>query len=770
MAYDASVSRTNPSCILFLIDQSISMQEPMRSPSGAETRKMDGVADVVNRILHSLVVRCTGGRGEVMPYYYVGLIGYGSTVGPVFAGKHAGADLVCVSDLAGAARVTTRVVETPEGKETIRSKSWFDPSSSGTTPMCEALRYAAKILGKFAEQYPNSHPPMVVNVTDGEATDGDPTADAEQLQNIRTSDGQVLLFNVHISRSNSNSIVFPSSESVLPNPLSRMLFRMSSLIPPKMSAVGKDVRIAISEGARGFAFNADLTCLTSLLEIGTRGTVLSSKPADNQAQAPAQPSPQVSSYAPASSSPPGASSGSQATTPASGTFAPAGTGNYQAAGQQNQQDASGTFKTVSDSVQSPQAGTGSIHNTGVNPLAGTGNIQSAEQNPQAGTGSHQNPNANPPTGTGSYQNPGVNPQAGTGSYQSSEAAPPAGTGSFQGATPPAGTGSFQNTGVNQSAATGSYPVGGEAADNQTRSGAQNAQSVTGAQRAINNLGPGDTLADKYLIEGMLGKGGMAIVWRARHSLMDRPVAIKMMLPEVLEEADSLQRFEREMKAASSLKHPNIVTIYDYGHTPEGLPYLVMDLLNGRSLDVILEEQGRLDPKRVVHIMTQMCDALAVAHSAKMIHRDIKPSNVMLENTVLQTDFVQLVDFGIAKLVDATSKSMKLTKTGEIFGSILYMSPEQCMGKPLDSRSDIYALGCVLYELLTGECPFQGSSVYQTLSNHVNGDPPSLAAQCLSADIPNAEQFEAVFRKAVEKLPSERYQSTLDMKKDLLALI
>ncbi|HEY9717488.1 MAG TPA: serine/threonine-protein kinase, partial [Trichormus sp.] len=324
---------------------------------------------------------------------------------------------------------------------------------------------------------------------------------------------------------------------------------------------------------------------------------------------------------------------------------------------------------------------------------------------------------------------------------------------------PFATGNQRATGTVRSAQGGTSNQ-----SQQGLTGNQN-QRLTGSQRGLSGVGPGDVLADKYLIEAALGKGGMAVVWRGRHLLMDRPVAIKMMLPEVMEEEDSLQRFLREMKAASSLKHPNIVTIYDFDQTP--VPYIVMDLLNGRSLDVILEEEGKLQPARIVHILSQMCDALAVAHHANMIHRDIKPSNIVIENRVMQPDFVQLVDFGIAKLVDSNSASMKLTKTGEIFGSILYMSPEQCMGKPLDARSDIYALGCVIFELLTGELPFAGSSVYQTLSNHVNGEPPCLSDLC--PEVPNADQFQEVFMKAVQKAPNLRYQTTMELKKDLLKL-
>ncbi len=802
----------------------------MKGPSGEETRKMDGVADVVNKFLRSLISRCTSGSAQIMPYYYVGLIGYGRQVAPAFSGKYAGKELVCVSDLAEPARMTVRIKQTPEGDEKVRMPVWFDPFADGLTPMSEAMQYVTRIVRQFVEHYQNSFPPMVINVTDGESTDGDPTEYAQQLKDLRTSNGNVLLFNIHISRSQSASITFPSSEQVLSDPYSRELFRMSSPLPPRMIATSKELRIPISDGARGFAFNADLSNLTNLLEIGTRGVAARADSAGGAAPTPVnpfanQPAPAPNPFggqqqqAPA----PNPFGGQQQQAPAPNPFG----GQQQQApapnpfgGQQQQAPAPNPFGGQQQQAPAPNPFGGQQQQAPApNPFGGQ-QQQAPAPNPFGGQQQHAPaPNAYPnqqtpaPNPYANQQNPAPNPHVQPAPNPYQQAAPQPFAAAQQEPTPNpfaadqqeptpnpfaadqqeptpnpfaadqqeptpnpfaadqqeptpnpfASTGHQKATGTVRSAQSG---TGNQAmTGNQSMTGNQN-QRLTGSQRALAGVGPGDVLADKYLIEAALGKGGMAVVWRGRHLLMDRPVAIKMMLPEVMEEADSMQRFLREMKAASSLKHPNIVTIYDFDQVP--VPYIVMDLLNGRSLDVILEEEGKLQPARIVHILTQMCDALAVAHHANMIHRDIKPSNVVIENRVMQPDFVQLVDFGIAKLVDSNSPSMKLTKTGEIFGSILYMSPEQCMGKPLDARSDIYALGCVIFELLTGELPFAGSSVYQTLSNHVNGEPPCLSALC--PDVPNADQFQEVFMKAVQKAPNARYQSTIELKKDLLKLL
>jgi len=269
LAYDAQISRSNPACIVFLIDQSESMLEGIKGDPSK--KKCDGVAEVVNRFLHSLVIRCTIGSGGVYPYYYVSVLGYGASVGPAFVGKFAGQESVCVSDLAQAARIDVKTMQRPEGAETVRTKVWFDPVAGGRTPMCQAFQHAKKVVEQFIAKYPDCYPPMIMNITDGDSTDGNPTNDAEAVKILKTSNGNALVFNVHVSATNAPSIIFPNGEGALPDPYAKMLFRMSSVLPAKMRQISKELRFEITDGAKGFAFNADLTCLTSLLEIGTRG-------------------------------------------------------------------------------------------------------------------------------------------------------------------------------------------------------------------------------------------------------------------------------------------------------------------------------------------------------------------------------------------------------------------------------------------------------------------------------------------------------------------
>lgn len=269
MAYDAQISRSNPAQIVFLIDQSESMLEGIKGDPSK--KKCEGVADVVNRFLHSLVIRCTIGAGEVYPYYYVSVIGYGAQVGPAFVGKFAGQESVCVSELVQAARIDVKTIQRPEGAETVRTKVWFDPVAGGRTPMCQAFQSAKKVVEAFIAKYPDSYPPMIMNITDGDSTDGNPTNDAEAVKILKTSNGNALVFNVHVSATNAPSIIFPNGENSLPDPYAKMLFRMSSVLPAKMRQISKELRFDITDGAKGFAFNADLSCLTNLLEIGTRG-------------------------------------------------------------------------------------------------------------------------------------------------------------------------------------------------------------------------------------------------------------------------------------------------------------------------------------------------------------------------------------------------------------------------------------------------------------------------------------------------------------------
>ena len=217
---------------------------------------------------------------------------------------------------------------------------------------------------------------------------------------------------------------------------------------------------------------------------------------------------------------------------------------------------------------------------------------------------------------------------------------------------------------------------------------------------------GTVVADKYELLSVLGVGGMSTIYKARHKYMGRLTAVKLLHPYLTADPSMFQRFQYEAKAASNLNHPNVVGIHDFGITDGGTAYLVMDYLEGEDLSSILERESLLPEAQAREIFRQACAGLDHAHSKGVIHRDLKPSNLFLCPEDGGNFLVKLVDFGIAKITDNTSeKSQNLTRTGEVFGSPLYMSPEQCSGKPLDPRSDLYSFGCLMYEVLTGRRPF-----------------------------------------------------------------
>ncbi len=277
---------------------------------------------------------------------------------------------------------------------------------------------------------------------------------------------------------------------------------------------------------------------------------------------------------------------------------------------------------------------------------------------------------------------------------------------------------------------------------------------------------GKLIAQRYEILAVLGKGGMSVVYLARHLLMNKVVAIKVLHRHLTTDTVSLQRFRQEARAASSLNHPNVITVHDFGvTTDDGQPFLVMDYVSGVSLGDLLARGGPLPVVRVLHILAQACDALAHAHAHGVIHRDLKPSNIMLVENERQEDCVKIVDFGIAKLLPQEGQEYKqLTQTGETFGSPLYMSPEQCLAGKLDARSDIYAMGCVMYELLTGTPPFAGGNIYETIYKQINDMPKGLGE--LACDRKIAEPLEAIVFRTLAKEPDQRYQSMLKLKEDL----
>ncbi len=273
MSYTAEISRKNPSCFLFLVDQSGSMADPFGEESNR--RKADQVADVINRLLQNLIIKCAKQEG-VRDYYHIGVIGYGAQVGPAFAGALTSRELVPISEVANTpARIETRTKKVEDGAggladQSIKFPIWFDPVAHGGTPMCQALTQAQAVMQGWTSQHPHGFPPLVINITDGEPTDGDPSGPAESVTQIGTSDGNILLFNIHISSQSASPIVFPDNEETLPDQHARLLFSMSSRLPSFLRTFVQQDGIDVSENTRGFAFQADLVTLIKFLDIGTR--------------------------------------------------------------------------------------------------------------------------------------------------------------------------------------------------------------------------------------------------------------------------------------------------------------------------------------------------------------------------------------------------------------------------------------------------------------------------------------------------------------------
>lgn len=282
---------------------------------------------------------------------------------------------------------------------------------------------------------------------------------------------------------------------------------------------------------------------------------------------------------------------------------------------------------------------------------------------------------------------------------------------------------------------------------------------------------GSTLAGNIYVEELIGKGGMSSVFKGRHTQIDRPVAVKVMHEHLVSEENALLRFQKEAQAAGKLDHPNIVKVADFRVGEGGFSFLVMDYVPGVSLAQAIRKQGLLSCSQAVDIFSQACDALQHAHSHGVIHRDLKPSNIMLVDSESEDGKpqVKLLDFGIAKILPQHGGSgQKLTQTGEVFGSPLYMSPEQCMGKALDARSDIYSMGCLMYETLTGTPPIVGANTFETFFKHTTEMPASIKTH--RSDLANYREIDAIILKAMAKNPADRYQTMAELKADLLALL
>jgi serine/threonine protein kinase len=272
---------------------------------------------------------------------------------------------------------------------------------------------------------------------------------------------------------------------------------------------------------------------------------------------------------------------------------------------------------------------------------------------------------------------------------------------------------------------------------------------------------GTTLADNFYVLSVLGYGGMSVVYKAKRLKKPRVVAVKTLRLQSLSDERTVKRFEREAELLSHLNHPRIVQVFYSGTTKRGQPYFVMDYLTGENLSTIFKERGALSAARVKDIFSQVCGAVDHAHRCGVVHRDLKPGNIMVTKDESGKDLVKVVDFGIARF---EQEAQRLTRMGEVWGSPIYMSPEQCMGAQLDTRSDIYSLGVVMYEAITARVPFLGKNYVETMTLQIMSHPKPFAEMCPGKTF--LPSLEKVVRKALEKEPDKRYQSMSELRADL----
>jgi CheY-like chemotaxis protein len=269
------------------------------------------------------------------------------------------------------------------------------------------------------------------------------------------------------------------------------------------------------------------------------------------------------------------------------------------------------------------------------------------------------------------------------------------------------------------------------------------------------------LGNRYGDVQQIGQGAMGIVFKATDKTLDRNVALKLLNPDFLPNAPSLVRFKQEAQNVARLLHPNIVTIYDFGVSPNGVPYLVMEYLNGSSLEDVLMREHQIHPKQALKIFKQVCDSLVHAHGKGVIHRDIKPGNMMFQMIDPNLYVIKLLDFGISKWLQQPQESKGLTKGGEIFGSPAYMSPEQSLGLPVDHRSDIFTIGYIFYECVTGIKLFLGDSDLDTMHKRTVEQPLPFALVRPDLNLPSS--LESVILKALSLQPKDRYQSAAELR-------
>ncbi|MEW6738068.1 MAG: serine/threonine-protein kinase [Acidobacteriota bacterium] len=267
---------------------------------------------------------------------------------------------------------------------------------------------------------------------------------------------------------------------------------------------------------------------------------------------------------------------------------------------------------------------------------------------------------------------------------------------------------------------------------------------------------GKTIKSKYKILGLIGEGGASNVYLCERTLVGDRVALKMLYAELATDPIKTKRFHLEAATTASIKHPNVITIYDFDFTDEGLPFMVTELLRGLTLFGELQKIGRLPVRRAIQIITPICSALNVAHTRGIVHRDLKPSNVVLHRMDDDTEVIKLIDFGIAKRL-LTAESSVITAPGIVFGTPAYMAPEHCLGETLDGRADVYSLGVLLFEMLSGRLPFNAETPTKLMLKHIKETAPSPRTFC--PEIP--AEVESIVLRAMSKERDKRFPTALE---------